>query len=366
MKLAIMIPSLNTGGAERTAVSLANWLARNKNIDVYLINPGKDDNNYIIDEKVNYFYNVNKISRIKFYFKTISFLKEKKIDIIFEMLFTPLRSALIYKFLFNHNCIIIGSERANPAKYSNYKGFIRSHICPYLCDNYIFQTQIVKNMFSPKIQLKSVVIPNAISNPEVYNIKKDKEKKEKVIVSVGRLTEQKGFDVLIKAFSKIVKKHSDYKLEIYGNGPLKEKLKNLIEEMSLEQYVSLKGNSSNIIEKIYDKDIFVLCSRYEGMPNALMEAMAIGLPCISTDCIAGPSELIKNLYNGILVPVDDIDSIEKSLNLLIENQKLKNELGSNAKKIMESHDIDFIYNQFYKYFELLYERKGEKHEGFGK
>ena len=73
MKLAIMIPSLNTGGAERTAVSLANWLARNKNIDVYLINPGKDDNNYIIDVNVNYFYNVNKISSIKFYFKTISF-----------------------------------------------------------------------------------------------------------------------------------------------------------------------------------------------------------------------------------------------------------------------------------------------------
>jgi glycosyltransferase involved in cell wall biosynthesis len=148
------------------------------------------------------------------------------------------------------------------------------------------------------------IIPNPI-NPE-FNVKPFSGKRRKIITSVGRLSEQKNQHVLIEAFSRIEKDFPDYELVIYGEGNLRETLENQIKTLKLENKVKLPGVKKNIKNEIYDCSLFVLPSLYEGMPNALMEAMALGLPVISTDCpCGGPRFLIHN-YNGLLVKVNNV------------------------------------------------------------
>ena len=199
---------------------------------------------------------------------------------------------------------------------------------------FIFQTEDAKKFFSKKIQDRSVVIPNPIN--EDFIVKPFDGRRVKEIVTVGRLVEQKNHKLLIDSFSEVSRKHSDYILKIYGEGILREKLEKQIKDLNLSNKVLLMGESSNIKECIYKSSLFVLSSDYEGMPNALMEAMALGLPCISTDCpIGGPRYLIKNKENGVLVKVSNKEELTKAMNNLIENEDLSCKLGNKANKICE-------------------------------
>ena len=122
-------------------------------------------------------------------------------------------------------------------------------------------------------------------------------------------------------------------MTIYGEGHLREELENQIQSLSLEGIVTLPGNQKNVIELISNKSVFVLSSDYEGMSNALMEAMAVGLPCISTDCpIGGSAELIQDHINGLLVSVGNSEELLQAMTELYENHKLRNKLGNKQKK----------------------------------
>ncbi len=360
-KIGILIPSLNTGGAERTAVSLANWLATNTKNEIFLINLGKNDNNYVINKKVKVYSKKHYVAikgRIMEYIKLIIFLNKQQFDILFEMLFTPLKYAIIHRF-FNSRVVIIGSERANPKKYNTFFKKMRCKIYPLFCDGYIFQTQMVRDMFFKTVKNNSIVIPNAISNPDILEIDTKKIKKKKTIVAVGRLTEQKGFDILIKSFIKFHEKFHDYKLIIYGEGVLRKELEKLIKENNMENYIYLPGNKKNVMKDAASATMFVMSSRYEGMPNALLEAMSIGMPCISTNCVAGPSELIKNYENGILIEVDSIEKMNEAMVQIIENKSLRNKISKNSLKVKETHLPDQIYSQYYSYFLDVYNQKNE-------
>lgn len=359
MKVALLIPSLSTGGAERTMVSLSNWLADN-NVETYLINLGINDNNYNISEKVH-FYNKeqgkNIFQKIKNFFKVIKYLNNIKPDIIFEMLFSPIKYAMIYK-LANRKVSIIGSERNNPKlRYkNNIKLKLLSNLCPLLCDGYIFQTERVKEMFSKRIQKKSIVIGNAISRNLTGNLNLFM-KKEKIISAAGRLTYQKGFDTLIKAFWIVHERYPEYKLFIYGEGEERQNLEQLIENMGIEKNVFLPGKCKDYLERVSIGEMFVMTSRFEGMPNVLLESMSIGMPCISTNCVAGPSEIIQNNKNGILVEVDNIEEIAKKMLYFIENKEIALEYGKQAQNIQDKFSPHNIFNRYYKYFRKIFIKK---------
>ena len=361
-KIGIMVPSLSTGGSERTAVSLANWLAGNTKDQIYLINLGKNDQNYYIEKNVEVYSKKvcsNIPERIKEYIKLVQFMNKVQFDIIFEMLFTPIKYALIHK-LFNDHLVIIGSERANPKEYSSWFKKVRCKVYPIFCNGYIFQTEKVKNMFSKVIKRKSVVIPNAISNPDILNLDCTHIKKEKTIVAVGRLTEQKGFDFLITCFVEIHQKYPDYKLIIYGEGPMRSDLEKQIKKENMEEFIKLPGNKQEVIKYVASATMFIMSSRFEGMPNALLEAMAVGIPCISTNCVAGPSEIIENYENGILVEVDNVEEMIIAMSQIIEDKKLRKKLATNAAKIKEAYSVDQIYMKYYQYFLDIYQKKYEK------
>lgn len=197
-------------------------------------------------------------------------------------------------------------------------------------DGIVVQTQKNKEYFSKTVQRKSIVIYNPVDLKEYVGIALRVEK-EKKIVTAGRLMPQKNQKMMIRAFAEVLKKHSDYKLVIYGEGPSETELRNLVEELGISENVSMPGNVKDLHDRIKTAEIFVLSSDYEGMPNALIEAMCLGLPVISTK-VSGTEELISESLNGILTEIGDEKEMTKAmLKLLADNEKRKLYAKENIK-----------------------------------
>lgn len=205
-----------------------------------------------------------------------------------------------------------------------------------------FVTLTKKDLFNWGYPPNGTYIPNAIPEKMIKNGKELKT--QKTISAAGRLTYQKGFDLLIKAWHLVHKIHPDWKLEIYGTGDDADELISLIQFYGLDNVVSLKGNVIDLQFHLQKSDFFIMSSRYEGLPMVLLEAMAAGLPCISFDCDCGPSDIITNGINGLLVNNGDIDGLASAINKMIENplliQKMKQSLPEKLKFFSEEYIMD--------------------------
>jgi len=176
--------------------------------------------------------------------------------------------------------------------------------------------------------------------------------RRKIIVNVGKLSSQKNQTFLVQAFAKIADKFLEYQLHIYGEGDKRSELEALSQELDLQDRVILKGNVSGLAKQIEDAALFVLSSDYEGMPNALMEAMAMGIPSISTDCpCGGPDFLIQNGENGVLVPVGDVECLANTMEKLLQDREMADMLGCNAVKIADVLHPDVVHENWKHYIE---------------
>lgn len=358
MKIAFCIGSLNKGGAERVVSNLANYLIKNN--DVSIITTINSDIFYKIDSKVklfkldhNYKGKVNKFKKNRqriFELKRI--IKHQKFDVIISFLPEPSYRVLFLK-LFNKKIKVIVSVRNDPRV--EYKSIINNLIMRFLypkADGFVFQTEDAKNYFSKKIQQKSVIIPNPIN--ENFMCKPFDGEREKIIVTVGRLEKQKNHKMLINAFSQVSNKIPEYKLIIYGSGSLKEELEQLIKKLKLNNKVILAGQIDDVKDKIYKASLFVLSSNYEGMPNALIEAMALGLPCISTDCpCGGPRYLINNMENGVLVELNNENELAKNILNLIANPSLAKKIEEKASTSIKKLNPERINNKWIEYVKSI-------------
>ena len=356
MKITFLLSTYGSGGAERTVAYLSEYFAeKGHQVDIVVT-----DGNvfYPNSDKVNIVQgniqteNTDIISRIKAVYKRYSFvrkyMKQNKPDIVFCVLTDPIKYLFGLKKCFK----LITSERNNPSHSLTKKEFLLRKICMKYADSIVFQTERAQKLYSRKIQAKSVIIPNAIGNELVYEVPEIIERKKK-LSAMGRLSRQKDYPTLIKAFKIVNEKYPDYTLEIFGKGKLENQLKNYVQELNLADKVIFAGVTPDAILKIADSECFVLSSRYEGMPNALMEAMAIGLPCVSTDCPNGPAELIENEVNGLLVPVGDENALAYAILRYIEDKDFARMCGQNASKIKESHSMEKNAKRFLEYFEAV-------------
>lgn len=240
---------------------------------------------------------------------------------------------------------IIVADRNDPTKVpSNLLSRKIRDILYCFSDGIIVQTKKNRDYFCKTVQQKSEVIYNPISLGEKAG-SACKAKKEKVIVSVGRLTEQKNQKLLLRAFKNILTDYPDYRLIIYGEGPLREKLENEAKVLGIESKISLPGNVSDVHERIKTAELFVLCSDYEGMPNVLIEAMCLGLPVISTK-VSGATDLIEDHQNGILIERDSQEELETAMLELIREPKLTAKLAENAVELNEALELTKIMNQW--------------------
>ena len=350
LKIAICIPSLGSGGAERVTSILANKLNENGyEVSIIMLShmlcvyPLSDEikvESLDCDDDANMPYLKRFITRLKKIRRAvsaispdviISFMSETNIDVCFALL--------------GMNIPIIVSERNDPAvdPRSKIKQIMRK--VAYLKPNgFVFQTPDAQAYFAKRIQKKSRIILNPLTGmlPSPFD-----GEREKRIVAVGRLNRQKNFHMLIDAFSEFVKSNPEYVLEIYGEGSLEETVKEYITSKNLDGRVLLKGFCKDVHERTLSAQMFVMSSDFEGMPNALLEAMAIGLPCISTDCpCGGPRMLIEPYKNGILVPVNDSKKMLEAMTYMVTHPAQAKEMAQNAVGVRERADVNVIYGQW--------------------
>jgi GalNAc-alpha-(1->4)-GalNAc-alpha-(1->3)-diNAcBac-PP-undecaprenol alpha-1,4-N-acetyl-D-galactosaminyltransferase len=194
-------------------------------------------------------------------------------------------------------------------------------------DGLIVQTERAKEILAKKYSLKKIhVIPNILNPINIDNLSYENN-----IVSIGRLSKEKGHKHLIEAFSNLNLKN--WKLHLIGDGPEMENLKCLVQELNKEEIIIFHGQKKDFSDIIKISSIFVLPSFYEGFPNALLEAMAVPLACISSDCIAGPREIIEHNKNGLLYETNNINDLILQLNFLINNQNKQIEFRNKAYEV---------------------------------
>jgi glycosyltransferase involved in cell wall biosynthesis len=211
----------------------------------------------------------------------------------------------------------------------------------------VLQSRGAASILSDRLKKKVTVLPNSI-NP-VFIRKTCQGDRDKTIVTVGRIDENKNHKLIIDSLAKIKDEYPEYKLHIYGDGPDRNKLKSYVDGKGLSDRVIFEGSVSDVADRIERAGMFILSSDMEGMPNALIEAMSLGLPCITTDCMYDTSELIQNDINGIVVPKGDIASMSEAMKRLIEDTEYATRLGSKASEIQKEVSPDVINRKWEDY-----------------
>lgn len=356
--LMFVCNGLGNGGAERVISVLSNEMCNKYNIYILTFSkPTKND--YIFNKDVQIIYKqskrkglLRKISKILDIRKTI---KEKRINTVIAFSNYNVMSSVIASIFLKVR--VIGSERNDPAQIYGMKKYIRNILYSYT-DNMVFQTNDALNYFNNKIKKKSVVILNPlVSNlPEPYDGKRDKK-----IVTFCRLEPQKNLFMLIDAFYEFNKSNNTYTVEIYGDGSLKSELEKYIDEKDLTEKIKILPFNKNIHETILKYSMFVLTSDYEGLSNSMIEALAIGLPTIVTDCPCGGGRMvIDNNKNGILIPVGDSKAFAKAMLRVANDENFMKELSKNAVKIREKLNQERIADEWLKVIEMKGDNNGNR------
>lgn len=325
-KILLTVPTLSGGGAERVVSRWANSL-KNKGYDVNVLIYGHKENEYILDEKINLYtiaktykdyQRLNYIKRLKIMRGIIKIIKA---DVIIN--FLPRMQIWVMLSSIGLKKRRIETVRVSPWEISqgNKIEKLLWRICMLTSDKIIVQTKEQVSYFSKIEKKKCTVISNPISENFVKGKTKDYKEEIRKFISIGRITKQKNFEMLIAVFKELCKKHKNIILDIYGVGEdIKyfEKLKNILVENKLERNIFFKGRTKDIQNELLEHDIFLMSSNFEGMPNALLEAMVCGLVSISTNCKTGPKDLIDHTENGFLVEVNGIQEMIKQIEYILK------------------------------------------------
>lgn len=362
MKIIFHLNSMGHGGAER----VVSILAQNFNQmghEVIIATEWYSDKEYSLPQgvkrvSVGLTQNDEKKGRIGKAFSRLlhlrSLIQLQKPDLVISFCNKAnFRSAFS---LFGMSVPLLVSVRNNPNEdYAPYK--LATWYMERKAKGCVFQTPDAQAYFSDSFKKKSRIIFNPLS--EAYYLVKEEAiiKRKKEIVNVGRITSQKNQKLLIHAFTEISDKYPEYILKIYGDiEDLKvyEELQEYISQKKLQDRVWFMGTTDDIPMAIKDASLFVLSSDYEGMPNALIEAMVLGLPCISTDCpCGGAALLIQDKISGILTPVGDAEALKRAMEYILENPKRAEELGIMARKLKEAVNPEIISKQWIEYIDEI-------------
>lgn len=357
MKIFFYINTLSGGGAERVIANLASQFSKYGD-EVGIVCSFAKPNEYEVHSNVKRyvleqpncqnFFLIRNIRRVRLLRKII---KQECPDVLISFMAEPNYRALIATMGLRTKNII--SVRNDPKReYGGAHGKLLAKWLLPLTDGCVFQTEEAKLWFPKRLQKKSRIIFNAVK-PAFYGVKWEPGEGKR-IVTFGRLSEQKNHPLLIEAFTTIANEYPDTMLFIYGEGALRNELQQQIQENGMAERIQLCGNTTEVAAELSRSYIFVLSSDYEGMPNALMEAMTVGVPCISTDCpCGGPKSLIVNGENGLLIPVGDVQALTQAMRRLLDDQKYAKNISSNAKKSSNRFHPDLVFDEWCNYVEVI-------------
>ncbi|WP_299100134.1 glycosyltransferase family 4 protein [uncultured Winogradskyella sp.] len=353
MKVHFLVNSLVAGGAERVLILLANYFeeqgqdvtiitfnepevfSANKNVKRIRLHGGKIKNHMVRSTK----------NLASLYFK-----KKNRPDVLIPfMTQTNLIGIIIGKL---YGIKVVSAEHNNHLKEINSIGnFTRNQAYKYT------DALTVLTGFDKKFYKSKNVNVHIMPNPSTFSVFKETERnRKKLILAVGDLNRyhHKGFDNLIPIIAPVLKKHSDWKLKLVGGGDEGMSfITNLVEKHNIADQVIFEGYSTEVAKLMSESEIYIMTSRFEGLPMVLLEAMSQGMACISFDCKTGPSDIITDSKNGILIEDQNFDAMSNGLDQLINNPEQRKELAANGINSLDNFKIDVIYNKYLDIFESI-------------
>ena len=337
--------SLGNGGSERVMTLLANEFSqRNYQVDMLIENNVKES--YPLDENINrIFFDSHNACGFKYVFSWVKkirrTMKAGSYNVVISFMMRNNVLALLANIGLKNQIIV--SERCDPRRIEDYGILFKAgeRLLYPLAKKIVLQTEEVKNYYGKSIRKNATVIPNPIN--QFIQCEADKKRRRTVFVAVGRLHEQKNYPMLLRAFSLFSKEIEGYTLEIFGQGPLLEKLQSLCHELNIEDKVLFKGYVNNVHEYMRTATAFVMTSNYEGISNAMLESLGMGLPTICTDCpVGGARMMIKPNINGILIPVGNEEACASAMLKVVRDEEFAAKLCREAVKIRNEYSISTI------------------------
>jgi len=339
MKILFLVSSLNTGGAERVATTLASaWARRGDDVTLVSTFPRRGTCFYPLDAGVKLVWLADRLKGAGHPLRVTA----AKLRVLRKMMVDEAPDVVI-SFLTNVNVMallahwglkapIIVCERTNPAAASNSGAVLRMlrRLVYPRADVVTVQTESSVEPFRrmvPGIRRLEVVSnplpPELLERP----LRPTASVGRKRLMAMGRLVPAKQFDLLIEAFSLLAPRHPDWDLVIWGDGPMRDALTRQVANLGLDKRISLPGRSDAPWDELSKADAFALTSAVEGFPNVLLEAMALGLPCIAFDCPSGPAEMTRQGEDALLIPLGDTASLCNGLERLMREPALRAELA---------------------------------------
>lgn len=355
MRVTLVISSLFCGGAQKVISIMANyWAEKNWPINLLTFDDGRQSPFYelhpaiihrplgIAGRSSSIFRGVaNNLHRLWVLRRSI---RASRPDVVVS--FMDRTNVLTLLATLGLKLPVVISERNDPTR--NPIGsvgwdLLRRWLYPR-ASCFVAQTQEMLAYFKEAVHRRACVIPNPVpSLPKAQaDTGNDHGREKKTVVAMGSLIDQKGFDLLLQAFSRIADRHPAWALVIWGEGPLRTSLEGQRDQLGLQDRVYLPGRTRKPFETLRQADLFVLSSRYEGFPNALCEAMACGLPVISFDCPSGPHDIIRNGIDGLLVPPEDVEALAVTMDRLMGDEAERVRLSRRAPEVLERFGVEKV------------------------
>lgn len=355
-KIVFVIEQLYGGGAERVTAALMNEMC--KSAEVHLLQTYHDDpaKNFPTDARViSHMIGAKKGGRVSVVWGRLLFLRRMiaklKPDCVVSLA-TPNTATLITAAMLGRKTPLVLSERNDPARFPDSKVIRLFRLLNYFrCDGLVFQTHEAQAFFPESIRKKSEIICNPLTGtlPERYE-----GARERTIINCCRLVPQKNLELLIDAFSDIANAFPDVSLEIFGEGPERNRLEKKIRDMKLESRVHLPGYSDNIYARMRACAMFVSSSDYEGISNSMLEAIALGVPTICTDCpVGGAREVIRSGENGFLVPTGDRKALADAMRRMLENPQLAERMSRTGAELRKEISVAAIVKKWMDYIDRI-------------
>lgn len=363
INIMFITSGLGFAGAEKMLTYVANQLSlRNYKCSIFNLNKTDEyvnEKKQKINDSINVYTLNNKVeNNFKIVAEIYKAARKEKVNVLVGFTTFPNMYAKIVGILLG--AVSIMSERGDPSRTANIHT-IKDKIAFNLinrCSGGVFQTEGAKNFYGEKLQHRGIIIPNPIYLEDNI-VSLPYEAHEHTVVSVGRLdNEQKRYDIMLDAFKKFHCKHSEYILKIYGTGSDEGLIKQWVIDKQLSEYVEFMGVSFNPMKDISNAGMFLITSDYEGISNSLLEAMALGLPCVSTDHEPGGARLlIQNRSNGLLAPIGDSEKLSIAMCEFAEDKILAKNCGENAKNVITRFDPNHIIDLWEEYIKEIVNKR---------
>ena len=348
LKIALIIPSIEAGGAERVMTQLADYFSAAHNAKVHLLLMIKADRFYQVSENViihEPVFDYNSFSRLNFTLRIMAYLRGKVIEIAPDVALSfggRYNGFVLLTTMFLKIPVFI-SDRSRPSiSYGKLLDFCNKVIYKRAA-GIIAQTQLARELTYQRTGNQNIKV---IGNP-IREIKKTAQSRKSIILNVGRFIYSKQQMILLEMFAKI--RPIGWSLVFVGDGPQLNSVKARASELAICRQVIFAGRKKNVDTYYHSAEIFAFTSISEGFPNALGEAMNTPLACISFDCEAGPADLIDDGDNGFLIPVNNLELYEKRLRQLIADDNLRKRFRKSAMNKMTQFSLESIGEQYFQF-----------------